>query len=59
LLISAILLIAVGLAQKARPSPQMRSGHDLLSLMIGAALFGVMTQLHPVLTGVPILVLTR
>jgi len=59
LLFSAILLIGIGMAQGARPSPETRGGHDLLSLVIGAALFGVMTQLHPVLTGVPILTLTR
>lgn len=59
LLVSAILLVAVGIAEGARPSPETRSGHDLLSLVMGAALFGVMTQLHPVLTGVPILTLTR
>ncbi len=55
LLIFAILLIAIG----ARPSPETRGGHDLVSLVIGAALFGAMTQLHPVLTGVPILTLAR
>ncbi len=58
-LISAILLIAVGMKQGAKPSLEARSGHDLLSLVMGAALFGAMTQLHPVLTGVPILSLTR
>ncbi len=59
LLLSAILLIAIGINQGFRPSPETRSGHDLLSLVIGAALFSVMTQFHPVLTGVPILALTR
>lgn len=58
-LVSAILLMTIRVAQGARPPSETRSGHDLLSLMTGAALFGVMTQLHPVLTGVPILVLTR
>ncbi|MBC8036457.1 MAG: hypothetical protein H7X89_04500 [Rhizobiales bacterium] len=59
LLLSAILLIGVGMAQGARPSPETRGGHDLLSLVMGAALYGVMTQLHPVIAGVPILSLTR
>lgn len=59
LLLAGLLLIGIGLAQDARPSPETRGGHDLLSLVIGAALFGVMTQLHPVIAGVPILALTR
>ena len=59
LVVSAILLIAIGMALGARPSPEVRGGHDLLSLAIGAALYGAMTQLHPVLTGVPILSLAR
>jgi len=59
LLFSAIVLIGIGVGQGTRPASEMRGGHDLLSLVIGAALFGAMTQLHPVLTGVPILTLTR
>jgi uncharacterized membrane protein len=59
LLVSAAALIAVGIAVGERPSPETRGGHDLLSLFIGAALYGAMTQLHPVLTGVPILSLAR
>jgi len=46
--------MALGLANGIRPSPDMRAGHDTLSLLIGAALFGAMTQLHPVLIGVPV-----
>ena len=48
--------IVLGLAQGIRPTPEVRGGHDLLSLLAGVALYGVMTQLHPVLTGVPIFV---
>jgi len=59
LLAYAVAHIAIGLAQGVRPSPDVRQGHDLLSLLTGAALYGVMTQLHPVLIGVPVLVLTR
>lgn len=55
----AIAHIAVGLLNGVRPSPDVRQGHDPLSLLAGAALYGVMTQLHPVLIGVPILTLTR
>jgi hypothetical protein len=30
----------------------------MLAILIGLALYGVMTQLHPIFAGVPILVLT-
>lgn len=55
----AVAHIAIGMTQGARPSPDVRQGHDLLSLLAGAALYGVMTQLHAALIGVPVLVLTR
>jgi uncharacterized membrane protein len=42
-----------------RPSPEVRMGHDGLSLISGAALYGIMTQLHPVLIGVPIFALSK
>jgi uncharacterized membrane protein len=58
LVIYAALHIGLGLAQGARPSPEVRQGHDLMSLLAGAALYGVMTQAHPVLIGVPILTLS-
>jgi hypothetical protein len=38
-----------------RPSPETRSGHDILSMVAGVALYIVMVQLHPVLIGVPVL----
>lgn len=59
LLLAGLFLVGIGIAQDTRPSPEIRGGHDLLSLVIGAALFGVVTQLHPVIAGVPILTLTR
>jgi uncharacterized membrane protein len=52
----AVLHIGFGIARGVRPSPEVRAGHDLLSLLAGVALYGVMTQLHPVLIGVPIFV---
>ena len=55
-LIYAVLHIAIGMAKNMRPSPEVRGGHDLLSLLAGVALYGVMTQLHPILIGVPIFV---
>ncbi len=59
LLVYAAAHIGIGLAQGVRPSPDVRQGHDPLALLAGAALYGVMTQLHPVLIGVPVLVLAR
>ena len=50
----AVAHVAIALAQGVRPTPVVRLGHDPLSLLAGAALYGVMTQLHPVLIGVPI-----
>jgi len=47
-----------GMALGLRPSPEVRGGHDLLSLLMGAAAFGVMTQLHTAVTGVPVLSLS-
>ncbi len=58
-IVYAILHIAFAMGQGVRPSPEIRQGHDLLSLLAGTALYGVMTQLHAVLIGVPILTLTR
>jgi uncharacterized membrane protein len=59
LLIYAGLHIIVGLVRDVRPTPEVRGGHDLLSLLAGVALYGVMTQLHPFVIGVPIFSLTR
>ena len=58
-LVYAFLHIAIAAGQGIRPSPEIRQGHNLLSLLAGTALYGVMTQLHAALIGVPILVLTR
>ena len=55
-LIYAVLHIAIGMAKGIRPSAEVRAGHDLLSLLAGVALYGVMTQLHPILIGVPVFV---
>jgi len=41
-----------GLASGFRPSADVRQGHDLLSLLAGVALYGVMIQLHAHLFGV-------
>jgi len=49
-----LLHIGVGLATGARPTADVRAGHDLISLLAGAALYVAMTQLHPVVIGVPV-----
>jgi uncharacterized membrane protein len=49
-----LVQIAVASAYGYAPSPEVRAGHDLVSLLIGAALYGAMTQLHPALIGVPV-----
>ena len=54
LLAYAILHVFIGFANGVRPSPEVRNGHDLLSLLAGLALYGVMTQLHEILIGVPV-----
>jgi uncharacterized membrane protein len=55
----AIALILLGLHAGRRPEPEFRRGHDLLSVLSGLALFAAMAQLHPVITGVPMLTLPR
>jgi uncharacterized membrane protein len=55
----AVALIVLGLHAGRRPEPELRPGHDLLSLLSGLALFAAMAQLHPVITGVPVLTLPR
>lgn len=54
LLSYAVLHAALGLANGVRPTPDVRDGHDLLSILAGLALYGVMVQLHPLLIGVPV-----
>jgi uncharacterized membrane protein len=58
-LVYAVTYLIAGAVNSVRPSPEVRSGHDFLSIVMGIALYGVMTQLHPLVTGVPILVLTK
>lgn len=51
--------LALGLAQGIRPTPEVRKGHNLLSILFGVAFYGVFTQLHAVLIGVPVVTLTN
>lgn len=47
--------LCLGLLNGVRPSPDVRGGHDTLSLLAGTVLYIAMVQLHPMLIGVPIL----
>jgi uncharacterized membrane protein len=59
MLASAIALFALGIFN-ASPSPsEVRPGHDFLSVFAGIALFAAMAQLHPLISGVPVVTLTR
>ncbi len=58
LLAYAVAHILIGSANGVRPTPEVRGGHDLLAVVMGVALYGVMTQLHGALIGVPVLALT-
>ena len=53
-LIYAVLHIVIGTVNGVRPSPVVREGHNLLSVLRGIALYGIMTQLHMALIGVPV-----
>lgn len=50
----ALAHLAIGLANGIRPSPEVRAGHNLLSVLIGIALYGVMVQIHGAVIGVPV-----
>ena len=51
--------VVVAISNGIRPSPEARIGHDGLSLIFGAALYGIMTQLHVALIGVPIFAISK
>jgi uncharacterized membrane protein len=57
MLIYALAHLALGMANGVRPSPVVRQGHDVVSLLIGVALYGAVLQLHPLFTGVPVFAL--
>ena len=52
LLVYGATHLAAGFAQGFRPSPEVRQGHDVMSVFVGVALYGVMIQMHPYVTGV-------
>jgi uncharacterized membrane protein len=59
MLLGSLAHMAVAVANGVRPTPEVRIGHDGLSLIFGAALYGIMTQLHPAVTGVPIFAISK
>jgi uncharacterized membrane protein len=59
LLVYALVHMTIAALNAVKPTPEVRGGHDLLSLVAGLALYGVMSQLHAVLIGVPVLMLVR
>ncbi len=58
LLIGGLIILAVAqvlLSRASKPAQfEPREGHNLLSVLAGIALYGVMTQLHTALIGVPV-----
>ena len=58
LLLYGTAMLGLSWAHGVRPSPECRAGHDLLSVLAGVALYGVGTQLHGIVAGVPVLTLS-
>ncbi|QIG50623.1 hypothetical protein G5V57_24555 [Nordella sp. HKS 07] len=58
MLLYALAHLGLGYANGVRPSPDIRQGHDAISIIMGVALYGVFAQLHPLFTGVPVVTLT-
>jgi uncharacterized membrane protein len=54
MLIYALAHLGLGMANGVRPSPVVRQGHDVISILVGVALCGAAAQLHPLFTGVPV-----
>lgn len=51
---AAILQAALMKGGGEKPAPDVRQGHNFLSIMAGLALYALMTQLHYVITGMPL-----
>jgi uncharacterized membrane protein len=51
---AAILQAALMKGGGERPAPDVRRGHNFLSIMAGLAIYALMTQLHYAITGVPL-----
>jgi uncharacterized membrane protein len=59
MLLSALALFTIGIFNASAPPAEVRAGHDLLSIFAASALFAAMAQLHPLISGVPIVTVTR
>jgi hypothetical protein len=59
MLFCALAFFALGIISGSASPAEVRPGHDLLSIFAGIALFAAMAQLHPLISGVPIVTLTR
>ncbi len=51
-LLYGVAHLLLGLVNGVRPSPEVRQGHDAISLLTGVALYGVLIQLHAHLFGI-------
>jgi len=51
---AAILQAVLMRGGEERPEPDIRQGHNFLSIMAGLALYALMTQLHYAITGMPL-----
>jgi uncharacterized membrane protein len=58
MLIYALAHLMLGIANGIRPSPIVRQGHDVMSVVTGVALYGVVAQLHALFTGAPVVMLS-
>jgi hypothetical protein len=54
----AVMIIRI-IWQKEFLAAEVRGGHNALSLLVGAALFGIAVQLHYVVSGVPVFELVK
>ncbi len=57
MLVYALAHLVLGTANGLRPSPVVRQGHDVISIVIAIAVYGAVAQLHALFTGVPVVTL--
>lgn len=50
----AVAHVIIASANGMRPPPEVRTGHDLISIVLGIALYSVMAQAHGAIIGVPV-----
>jgi uncharacterized membrane protein len=54
LALAAAAQVALAAASGGLPTAEAREGHNLLSVVAGVAVYGIMTQLHYAITGMPL-----